>query len=318
MSKLSTKDISASITGGYVHIILPDLGEPTGWKSYRIKLEDFTTGGSGTPEIESYANYAALPATGEADIIYITLDDYKLYGYYSSAYHELSPGGGLDETAHDLLDHSGLTGIPSISGLLDETAHDALDHTGLTGVGTGDMTLSGVQSVTGLKTFDTTKAAIKGSSTGINKLASANASATDYTNTFPAKTMTIAGTDDIAGIVYCLGVALAQLDTDIEVATGVAKFPFPEDATLTQVFIRLSTAPTGSSVIYDINASGSSILTNKITIDATEYNSLDAATQPTFSDTNIDEGEAITIDCDQIGATVAGQNPVLIINYTKR
>lgn len=42
----------------------------------------------------------------------------------------------LNETRHDLLDHSGLTGIPSITGLLDEAAHDLLDHAGLTGVPT--------------------------------------------------------------------------------------------------------------------------------------------------------------------------------------
>ncbi len=45
-----------------------------------------------------------------------------------------STAGLLDETGHDALDHSGLTGIPSVAGLLDETAHDALDHTGLTGI----------------------------------------------------------------------------------------------------------------------------------------------------------------------------------------
>jgi len=39
------------------------------------------------------------------------------------------PADLLNETAHDALDHTGLTGI------MDETAHDALDHTGLTGVG---------------------------------------------------------------------------------------------------------------------------------------------------------------------------------------
>jgi hypothetical protein len=68
-----------------------------------------------------------------------------------------SIAGLLDETAHDQLNHSGLTGIlalgttsstalagdtviPSIAGLLDETAHDQLNHTGLTGIiaiGTG-------------------------------------------------------------------------------------------------------------------------------------------------------------------------------------
>jgi hypothetical protein len=73
---------------------------------------------------------------------------------------ETPHAGLLDETAHDALDHTGLTGVPdefdwdtsaatphrlvnhagipgvpSTTGLLDETAHDLLDHTGLTGVG---------------------------------------------------------------------------------------------------------------------------------------------------------------------------------------
>ena len=41
----------------------------------------------------------------------------------------------LTPTEHGAVDHTGLTGVPSIVGLLDETAHDALDHTGLTGCG---------------------------------------------------------------------------------------------------------------------------------------------------------------------------------------
>ena len=42
--------------------------------------------------------------------------------------------GGLTETQHDALDHTGLTGIPATTGLLDETAHDLLNHAGLTGI----------------------------------------------------------------------------------------------------------------------------------------------------------------------------------------
>lgn len=61
----------------------------------------------------------------------------------------------------------------------------------------GDMILASVQSVTGLKTFDTTKLAVKGSSTGSTAIASANASATSYTATLPAKDGTFAMTSDI-------------------------------------------------------------------------------------------------------------------------
>jgi hypothetical protein len=63
--------------------------------------------------------------------------------------------------------------------------------------GGGDMVLASEQSVTGLKTFDKDKLAMKGTSTGKTTVSTANASATDYTATLPAKSITIAGTDDI-------------------------------------------------------------------------------------------------------------------------
>lgn len=77
--------------------------------------------------------------------------------------------------------------------------------------GSGDMTLAGVQSVTGLKTFDNSKIALKGSSTGVTTFASANASGTGYTATFPAKTGTVAMTSDITNV---------QLPTYIVAASG--------------------------------------------------------------------------------------------------
>jgi hypothetical protein len=68
-----------------------------------------------------------------------------------------------------------------------------------TPAGSGDMVLAGIQSVTGLKTFDTIKLAVKGSSTGTTAIASANASATNYTVTLPTATGTLALTSDITG-----------------------------------------------------------------------------------------------------------------------
>jgi len=40
-ARLSEKDIAATITGGYIHIILPDTASETGFTSYRVKLEDY-------------------------------------------------------------------------------------------------------------------------------------------------------------------------------------------------------------------------------------------------------------------------------------
>ena len=62
------------------------------------------------------------------------------------------------------------------------------------------MVLADVQTVTGKKTFDTTKLAMTGSSTGVNTIASAIADGTDYTNTLPAKTGTFAMKDDVTYI----------------------------------------------------------------------------------------------------------------------
>jgi len=63
--------------------------------------------------------------------------------------------------------------------------------------GAGDMLLASAQSVTGTKTFDTTKIAVKGSSTGVTSIASANSSASNYTATFPAETGTVCTTGSV-------------------------------------------------------------------------------------------------------------------------
>ena len=122
----------------------------------------------------------------------------------------------------------------------------------------------------------------------------------------------------INNITYQIEVALSQLDTDLTATTGVAKFPCPEDMTIQSCFISVDTAPVGSSAIWDINVESSSIMTDLITIEAGEFSSLTATTQPSFSSTDVEKGEDFVIDCDQVGATTAGQNAVLVITYIKR
>jgi len=62
-----------------------------------------------------------------------------------------------------------------------------------------DMFLGNVQTVTAEKIYDKDKLSMKGTSTGKNIISVANTSATDYTNTLPAKNWTIAMTSDITG-----------------------------------------------------------------------------------------------------------------------
>jgi hypothetical protein len=80
----------------------------------------------------------------------------------------------------------------------------------------------------------------------------------------------------------------------------------PFAMTLTGVRAGVSTAPTGSTVIVDINEAGTSVLSTKLSIDATEKTSTTAATAAVISDSALADDAEITIDIDQVGSTVAG------------
>lgn len=67
-----------------------------------------------------------------------------------------------------------------------------------TPAGSGDMVLADVQSVTGLKTFDKDKLAMKGTSTGVTTISTANTGVTNYTATLQAADGTIAYLSDIS------------------------------------------------------------------------------------------------------------------------
>ena len=85
--------------------------------------------------------------------------------------------------------------------------------------GAGDMILNGIQSVTGLKTFDKDKIAMKGTSTGVTVISTANASATSYTATLQAADGTLAYTTDIPSIT---GLATKALDNLVSVAINTS------------------------------------------------------------------------------------------------
>jgi len=103
-------------------------------------------------------------------------------------------------------------------------------------------------------------------------------------------------------------IVLAASDETTDLTTGVAKLTFrmPYAFTLTDVRASVTTAPTGSVLTVDINETGTTILSTKITIDATEKTSTTAATPPVISDASLADDAEITIDIDQVGSTIAG------------
>ena len=103
-------------------------------------------------------------------------------------------------------------------------------------------------------------------------------------------------------------IPIAVSDEATALTTGTAKVTFrmPFSFTLTAVRASVTTAPTGSVLTVDINEGGASILSTKLTIDASEKTSTTAATPTVISDTALADDAEITIDIDTVGSTVAG------------
>lgn len=103
-------------------------------------------------------------------------------------------------------------------------------------------------------------------------------------------------------------IGLACSDETTALTTGTAKVTFrlPYAMTLTAVRASVTTAPTGSTLVVDINEGGTSVLSTKLSIDATETTSTTAATAAVISDSALADDAKITIDIDQVGATIAG------------
>jgi len=101
-------------------------------------------------------------------------------------------------------------------------------------------------------------------------------------------------------------IACSDETSDLTAGTNKARLPMPYAGTLTAVKCDVNTAPTGSTLVVDINEAGVSVLSTKLSIDVGETSSSTAATPAVISDSALASGAVISIDIDQIGSTVAG------------
>ena len=104
-----------------------------------------------------------------------------------------------------------------------------------------------------------------------------------------------------------IGVACSDETSNLTTGTAKVTFRMPYAMTLTAVRASVNTAPTGSTLVVDINEGGNSILSTKLSIDASEKTSTTAATPAVISDTALADDAEITIDIDQVGSSVAGK-----------
>lgn len=125
------------------------------------------------------------------------------------------------------------------------------------------------------------------------------------TATFSNKTLD-AGSNSFTSWPEVLIIAASDESTAITTGTNKITFRFPYALTLTGIRASVGTAPTGSTIIIDVNESGTTIFSTKLTIDAGEETSTTAATAAVISDTAIADDAEITIDFDQVGSSTAG------------
>ena len=104
-------------------------------------------------------------------------------------------------------------------------------------------------------------------------------------------------------------VSLSDESTNLATGTSKATFNMPFAMTLTAVKATVNTAPVGSTIVVDINEAGSTILTTKLSIDASELTSTSAASSAVIGGAGpaLADDALITFDIDQVGSSTAGK-----------
>lgn len=124
-----------------------------------------------------------------------------------------------------------------------------------------------------------------------------------------AETQTAANTAESLKPLEWMMFAVGDETTALTAGAGKLTFRMPYDfnlATTGGVRASVTTAPTGAALVVDINEGGTTILSTKLSIDATEKTSTTAATPAVVSDAVLAYDAEITIDIDQVGSSVAG------------
>lgn len=103
-------------------------------------------------------------------------------------------------------------------------------------------------------------------------------------------------------------IMVAVGDESSTLTTGTAKVTFraPFAFTLTSVRANVNTASTSGVVTVDLNESGVSVFSTKLTIDQGEKTSATAATGIVISDAAIADDAEMTVDIDTAGTGAAG------------
>src|SRR3954463_12683655 len=103
----------------------------------------------------------------------------------------------------------------------------------------------------------------------------------------------------------------------LAVRVGALRYPIAGGTfTITTVAAMVGTAPTGATLILDVNVNGTTIFSTQgnrptFAISAT------SATVSTFSTTSVTTGDYVTVDIDQVGSTLPGSDLVCVLRLQR-
>lgn len=103
-----------------------------------------------------------------------------------------------------------------------------------------------------------------------------------------------------------IGIAISDETTAITTGAAKATFRMPCAMTVTEVRLTLTTASSSGLPTVDINEAGASIISTKLTCDASEKTSTTAATAAVISDSALADDAEITLDIDTAGTGATG------------
>lgn len=107
----------------------------------------------------------------------------------------------------------------------------------------------------------------------------------------------------------------ARSDTGTNLSTGQLGgrvYFYGEDFYIQEVWASVGTAPTGATVIVDLNINGTTIFTTQATRPTIAIAGFASGQVTNMEATRISDGDYITVDIDQIGSSVAGADIIVV------
>lgn len=101
-------------------------------------------------------------------------------------------------------------------------------------------------------------------------------------------------------------VAINSEDQPTETGSSKSTFRLPFTFEILEARASVKTAPTGSSILVDINQDGESIFADQLEIPGGSKTSMNALVLPTFSSSLLSDDSEISIDVDQVGSESPG------------